>query len=94
MNSVVFRLIFGMFINIFHTRTGTERIFPNTVWLRSCLGMAKYKEMQMVRNRHHHLIYQDSEKNNENTVMKMDQAKAPTTSMERGIRACWMVLLI
>jgi hypothetical protein len=58
------------------------------------LGIARYREMQIARNRHHHLIYQLFENNKEKIVIKIDIAKAPTTSIERGMRACWMVLLI
>jgi len=48
--------------------------------------------MQIAKNRHHHLIYHDSEKISENAVMTKDMPKAPTTNIERGINACCIVL--
>ena len=81
-------------MTIFHTRVGSDSIFPKTDCLRNCFGVAMYRVMQIVMNRHHHLIYQKSEKSSEKAVMTKDMAKAPTTNMERGINACWMVLSI
>ena len=46
----------------------------------------------MVRNNSHHFIYHNCEKSKENMVIKTDIPNVPTTSMERGIKACWTVL--
>ena len=51
-----------------------------------------YRDMQTVRNKHHHLMYHESEKSNENAVMTKDIPKVPTTNIERGIKACCIVL--
>ena len=88
MKSVFLRSILRRFNTIFQTSLGSDNSLPKTEWLRSCFGVAMYNEMQTVKNRHHHLIYQESEKGSENAVMSKDMAKIPTTNMERGIKAC------